>query len=574
MQDWLQELWRDLTERTILYPLEFVLVVLCWLTLQIPQLRALRGTILTQWFGSVARRSLVATILVFLLALLGAILVDGGAFPPPGVHDEFSYLLAAQTFAAGRMTNPPHPMRSYFESFHVLHEPSYMSMYPPAQGLALASGIVIAGDPAWGVRFSVAALAAAICWMLRGWMPPKWALLGGLICTVRICWFSYWSHSYWGGAMPAIGGALLMGAAGRIVNRGECTRNGALLALGTLILANSRPWEGGLCTACVLAWLAFSRNRTQLLRRVIPGFAAVLLPGVATMTYYNYRVTGDPLHLPYLANRARYQTHGSFVWENPSFEKTYSYSELRRFYVESEGYPEKLGYARVQADKPKRVWFFFLGPALSLALLGVAGAWRANALRLPLLVLTIGFFASHLLVRWDIQPHYFGPPLGAAYIAVCYGLRVLCAWRRHRWLSGRALVSACVAGCLLMALVRIAAPALGVKVFQEITYPWYSYGPLANFHRQRVEAALKSRAGKHLVLVEYSADHRPEIEWVYNDADIDNSSLVWARYAGSPERIQPLLDYYKNRKIWWINPDRDPTRIVDYRDILQQGTTQ
>ncbi|MBL8228602.1 MAG: hypothetical protein JNL98_08995 [Bryobacterales bacterium] len=292
------------------------------------------------------------------------------------------------------------------------------------------------------------------------------------------------------------------------------------------------------------------------------------------MAYYNYRVTGDALLLPYLANRAKYQTHGSFVWERASYEKAYAYPELKKFYVDSEGYPEKLGYWRIQVDKPKRVWFFFFGPALTLALIGIAGSSRSVGLRLPLLVVTTGFFASHMLVRWDIQPHYFGPALGAAYVAIFHGLRTLRGWRRQRWLSGRSLVVACVAGCLLMAVVRTAAPALGVKVFQEITYPWYSYGSLANFHRQRVESTLKSRSGNHLILVEYTADHRPEVEWVYNGPDIDNSPLVWARYSGGPTKIKPLLDYYKNRRIWWINPDVDPTRIVDYRDILQQGTTK
>jgi hypothetical protein len=251
------------------------------------------------------------------------------AVPVPGIHDEFSYLLMADTFAHGRLANPPHPMWVSFETFHVNWFPQYASMYPPAQGFALAIGQLL-GHPWIGVLLSDAAMCAAILWMLQGWMPARWAFLGGVLVALKFGVASYWMNSYWGGATAAIGGALVLGALVRIVKRARI-RDAVLLGLGVAILANSRPYEGFLFCVPAGVWFFWwligkTRSRPPLrarLQNVLAPLALVLVLTAAFMGYYNWRLTGNPLLLPHVLNTRMYHTTGLFLWDHKKPEMHY-----------------------------------------------------------------------------------------------------------------------------------------------------------------------------------------------------------------------------------------------------------
>src|SRR3984893_12157911 len=201
--------------------------------------------------------SLFSGVIVVRLAALPLLHV-----PVPGIHDEHSYLLMSDTFAHGRLANPPHPMWLGFETFHVNWFPTYSSIYPPAQGATLAVGQLL-GSPWIGVLLSTAAMCSAITWMLQAWMPSRWAFLGGVLAAIKFGVASYWMNSYWGGAAAAIGGALVLGALGRVSKRPPAW-NGVALGLGVAILANSRPYEGMLfcipAAAWFIWWLATTRK--------------------------------------------------------------------------------------------------------------------------------------------------------------------------------------------------------------------------------------------------------------------------------------------------------------------------
>src|SRR5688500_4692979 len=153
----------------------------------------------------------LAPLRVALAAMLAtAVVAPTTPLPEPQLHDEFSYLVAGDTLARGRLTNPPHPRWEFFETFHVIHRPTYASKYPPGQGMMLALGQRVLGHPIAGVWISSALACAAIWWGLRGIVPNRWATLGALVAATHPLMLT-WSLGYWGGAVPAAGGALVVG---------------------------------------------------------------------------------------------------------------------------------------------------------------------------------------------------------------------------------------------------------------------------------------------------------------------------------------------------------------------------
>lgn len=516
-----------------------------------------------QWYSAVARRGSLAVLVPGLLVLLiRASLLPVLPFRYPEVHDEFSYLLAADTFASGRLTNPTHPMWMHFETMHVNHRPTYMSKYPPAQGLALAAGQVIGGHPWWGVWFSVALMCSALCWMLRGWLAPGWALLGGLLAVVRFGVMSYWINSYWGGAVAAIGGALVLGAFPRVVHTLR-PRDAALMGVGAVVLMNSRPYEGlVLClplAGYLFVWatgkmkvLGESRPAfAKLLRRSVLPFFAVFLAGALWTGYYCWRVTGSPFRMPYQVHRETYEGGEFFYWEAPRPSPLYRHKVMRDFYVgweqlHSEQARTLPGFALHLLDVTWVSFLFYLGPGVGLLIVSFGQLWRSPGMRILLLVGSV--FVVGLLLTLFYSPHYAAPATGLFFALSLCSARML--WDS---LAPQTNVQRCIAG------VVVGGSLLLFAAVPEWVYSWTERGP-GLVGRACVLDRLAKMNGQHLVIVRYAPDHNELREWVYNRADIDRAKVVWAREM-DPASDEALIQYFKGRHVWLLEADKKPLTL-------------
>jgi len=517
------------------------------------------------FFSNFAARRTTAVGSVFLATIVVRVML----FPAIGVpfpegHDEHSYLLMAETFAHGRLAYPPHPLWKSFETFHVNFFPTYSSMYPPAQGAVLALGMIL-GHPWIGVLLSVAAMCATVVWMLQAWMPSRWAFLGGVITLCNLGVVSYWVNSYWGGAVAATAGALVLGALPRIF-RTQRVRYSLLLGLGVAILANNRPYEGLLLCIPAAAWLLFwvVGRSSPPLRKTAP---TVLLPiaGVLALTavfmaYYNWRLTGNALLMPHSLNFRTYYRTPVFLWQHAGAPIHYNNQQFEDFY---NGWNRNLynggvrDLVQISREKVRLLTGVFLWPGALPALFCLPLALRDRRMRL-LFVELLFCLAGIFCVVYSV-PHYAAPLTCVIYGLIVQGIRHLRAIRFGTRPAGIGLARASI---LLLLLTT------GFNTYQLIRTPAHAYSLSWNVGtgspgRAAIERQLDQVPGKHLIVVRYGATHNPHGEWVFNHADIDRSRIVWAREL-DPQQNDKLFTYFRDRQIWLFEPDRNSQTLTPY----------
>jgi hypothetical protein len=500
-----------------------------------------------------AHKSWRAVALVFAASLaMNLLTLAVAGIPQPRIHDEFSYLLAADTFAHGRLANPPIPpeIQPFLETMHELMQPHYASKYFPAQGLTLALGQVLTGYPIFGAIFCAAIACALTTWALLAWVRPKrWALIIGLVLALHPLIIE-WASSYWGGSVAMCGAALVFGSIPRVMQK-RSIGAAILLALGLAILLNSRPYEGAVwfiaAMLTFIAWLIRRNGPTirTFIRRVALPASIVLVPTIAWIALYNDRVTGNPYILPDTLHTDTYMAVPRFFWGRPQPPKTYHSQAMRDHY---DGY-ERHYFETQQTPRGFVIWLLeekiykFIKNYLLRSLPLLAGLIAAPLAALAekrtklALAYAIIFIIGWLIIPW-FEVHYAAAILPVIAMLAVSGMRGIGALRWRG--AGRMFVRWCLVSVLLvapMALKRAHSLYRGGAWWQK---------------RVELESKLSHSGDKHLIIVRYGAQHQPGDEWVFNRADLNNAPVVWAR---EPDDIDMsiLLNHFADRRAWLLD---------------------
>lgn len=502
---------------------------------------------------------LVAATIAFAVDFVFAVAVR---LPEANYHDEFSYLLAGDTFARGRLSNPPPPSPPHFESFHILVSPTYQSKYPPGQGLFLAAG-QLAGFAGLGVWMSHAFASGATCWCLGQFIVPRWALLGALLLTLHDRALIWWGQTYWGGAVAAFAGALLFGGFGWWL-RAKTPWSGLVMGWGAGWLALSRPAEGVLCCVLVLLGIAISCLREPDRKRTLSLLGAGLIgviPFLFFLGLHNQAITGHALTFPYRAWTHQYAIglSGAQGVGSEAHELT-PFGQFQHDFFASQSYRFTPSFAAWKFAFRLRPFYLPSLTLLSLAGITVPASLGGRILASAALAVLLFVIANPA----GGFPHYAAPVAAPITLGIVCGLRRASQrmGRKRGDLAAVALIATLAIGVVRLFLVWPAVPAIG--------------GASLESGRQEIADSLAAGGGGALVFVRYGTGHLAAAEYVYNGAEVRAASdaggppVVWVR-ALDPVRDRRLRDLYPRRQAFLLNLDERGGQLVEFEAFARNN---
>ncbi len=529
------------------------------------------------------------------------------AAPLPSDMEEYNQLLQAQTYALGRLANPVHPLAVMLQSFQVVEWPHRVSGRPPLPALPLILPAALGVSPFAGNLAAIGLTSAALCWMLLGWVPRAWAVIGSFLAICTFCLFGYWINSYWCPTTTVLGAALLLGLVPRVQQQPRL-RWGALAVLALVLLAGTRPYEDGVFAGIIFIWLLVHllhpAQRPLLAAAVLRFALPTCLGGIAIVLgqlAYNHATTGNLRLMPYQIWRASQEIVPTFLWQPIASPPVFYNASAERFshWEASVVLPIKHGglFGAVLLFARHAVTFRdLLGPLLFLPLLCWSPRWFARRLnhrgpfaaacclifvllclawgwpgaivktlvlaallprwhnrrdRLPMLLLLAGMAATSLPSFYmNVYAVAFTAPL---LILVVTGLRHLSLWSRP---LGPSLAGFLLLGAAIMPAAQAFSHVFGTPL---VGNQWSHFDRLAPSPHHDAAAILDRLPGKHVIFLRTLHDVPTDPAWldpIWNAPDVDAQKIVWLRDL-RPAWTAAAESYYQGRQFWLMVMDNE-----------------
>jgi hypothetical protein len=338
-----------------------------------------------------------------------------------------------------------------------------------------------------------------------------------------------------------------------------------ILGAGLGIQLLARPFES---IFLLLSVLLFFLPAPRRLLKIAPAVIVTVLPAIGLTLLHNYKVTGSATTLPYALSRYQYGIPTTFVFQpNPTPHRELTKEQRLDYDLQSYTHainpPGVRAYFERLAARIRFYRFFFLAP-LYLAL--AVGLFALRDYRHIWIVLTICIFA----LGTDIYPffftHYIAAETSLFVLLAVIGLERLSRFTIRGHDAGAEDARVILFLCFAHFAFWYSLHLFGRQDFAEYMWRYETWDAVNNGDPDNylsIHQRLKDAPGNQLVFVRYGPSHTIR-EWVFNQADIDASKVVWARDLGEPENDK-LRRYYPARTVWLLEPDAKPVALAPYQ---------
>jgi hypothetical protein len=236
--------------------------------------------------------ALTALACVTVVVLAGLALAVFRQFPNSG--DEYCYLYQAETWNAGRIWNPAHPLQEFFQFDHVrVLDGRVFSVFPPGWPFVLLLAMK-AGVPLWLVNPVLGAVVIVAIFLIgRGWYSERVALLAA-VTTLVSAFFLLNSASFYAHTATLLAALVMVDASLRGLEQRSLRH--AVLAGAAFGFAFTARFFTALVIGLPLG-VVFLRQHWRDWRFAL-GFTGGAAPFLAAFLWYNHALMGTWFTLP------------------------------------------------------------------------------------------------------------------------------------------------------------------------------------------------------------------------------------------------------------------------------------
>ncbi len=488
---------------------------------------------------------------------------------PPAYHDEFSYLLQARTFLAGRLAWPAMTVQpDLFHQVHVLNRPTTASRYFPWTGFWMAPFVAL-GRPYFGHWLAGAIACVLFHRCLNRLMGFRWAVVGGVLIAVSPGLASF-SNLLLAHHPTMMALAMFLWAFLRFMD--HCRIGDIVLAgVGLSLAMLSRPMTAAGFALPFGIWLLASIFRQQFRRdttsqpakrspvRVLAAIGIPLLLGFGVLALMNHAITGSWFNSAYQLYTDTWTPRHRYGFNNANIDPALPESKVLQAY-DNWAKNENLTITKAQSNVVKRTIYslrWTLGiAALTFCIIAATATCLDFKDRRPLLLFcsVMTLHAVHIPYWYDgiMHWHYVFETAPLLIMLATFGLRT--ASRTLQPQLGSKLSSLWLTLLILASLIpnwidadTFREPSRVTTAFSEQAFSRVRF---EYFRRLTTSAQIQHPA---LILVDERGAN-PQLSYIVNPPDLHGDVIV-CRLPNDAAIVDDLAKAFPGHHLFVFHPD-------------------